>query len=70
MVESQISEQQVLKLEIDPKKVTNASIDAYENLMQGVIAPSSSNATYKNGSFNEKKNLFAKHTWLCESKNS
>jgi hypothetical protein len=43
------NEEQVLSLKIDPKKVTIANIDAYENLMQGAIAPATSNASFKSG---------------------
>lgn len=41
-----LTEDQVLNLHIDPKKVTISSIEAYENLMSGAMAPASSNATY------------------------
>lgn len=59
----------MLNLQITPKKVTIADIDAYENLMQGAIAPASSNASFKNGAVGEpNQNLFSKHTWIAESK--
>ena len=68
-VSSLVSEEQVLNMKIDPKKVTIANIDAYENLMQGAIAPASSNANFKSGQIGEAcQSLFAKHTWTCESK--
>lgn len=65
------SEDDLLKLKIDPKKVTIAGLDAYENLMQGAIAPASSNATFKSGQVGEPcEQLFAKHTWTCENKHA
>jgi len=65
------SEEQVLNLKIDPKKVTIANIDAYENLMQGAIAPATSNASYKSGQVGlSRQNLFANHVWLCEGKSA
>ena len=63
-----INEEQVLNLQITPKKVTIADIDAYENLMSGAIVPASSNASFKSGAVGEPyQNLYAKHTWLAES---
>lgn len=51
--------------------MTIASLDAYENLMQGAIAPASSNATFKSGQIGEpNQQLFAKHTWTCENKHA
>jgi len=58
----------VLNLQITPKKVTIADIDAYENLMSGAIVPASSKASFKSGAVGEPyQNLYAKLTWLAES---
>jgi len=66
-----MNEDQVLGLQIDPKKVTIASIDAYENLMSGAIAPACSNANFKSGQVGElNQGLYANHLWTCESRSS
>lgn len=45
-----MNEEEVLKLTIDPKKVSAEELDVYENLMKGQIAKARSNASYQAGS--------------------
>ena len=59
-----ISEEETLKMEIDPRQVTSADIDKYENLMQGSIADGVSNANFQTGEVDRQtKGLKSNHTW-------
>jgi len=56
-----ISEEDVLKLSVDPEKITIEDIDTYQTLMNGSVALASSNATYRQEQVSD--NLFIKHVW-------
>ena len=61
-----ISEDEVLKIQIDPSKITYDDIEKYENLMKGSISAGNSNATSQKGSINKN---FVKHTWCLSDCN-
>jgi hypothetical protein len=56
-----IDEAAVLKMEIDPEKITNGDIDRYEKLMKGSTIFGRSNAPFQMGSKNKEN--FVRHQW-------
>ena len=51
-------------MSIDPKAITAADIDQYENLMQGSMASGSSNANHQTGQlYSSSQTIKASHTW-------
>lgn len=65
-----MNEEEVLKLTIDPKKVSAEELDVYENLMKGQIAKARSNASYQAGSRDSPDTQKSLHIWNCSHKSS
>jgi hypothetical protein len=61
---SDVTHEDVLKMRIDPNKVSLDDLDKYEKLMEGVITLASSNANCKVG--HVTKDIYAKHSWVAD----
>jgi hypothetical protein len=69
--QQQLSSEDVMKMRIDPSKVTSEDIELYEKMMLGAVTLARSNANHKVGRASDTNvDVFAKHTWTRDASTS